>query len=231
MAASPTTRCSWRLRRATCRRCSKVWPPYPRTAFAIPCRPMASRATRAQVSPSPTPKRTKRKPDLSRLLGRLDGVAGANDAAVQVAAGLAEPRAPQAHLAHPELAPDQVIEGHPGRGDVAAALRRGDLDGSFGGQGVEGFRLDEGDFTAARARLVRVIARAEEVPVTFEAATGHRARLGHRLHGLARRPRDVDRDHGSLPHGRHARRGAVLKQASWDATLPPPAARASKPRG
>src|SRR6266487_727075 len=150
--------------------------------------------------------------------GHDDGVGEA----VEVAAGLAEPRAAQADVAYPELAPDQVIERHPGRGDVAAALRRGDLDRTFGGQRVKRFRLDEGDFAAARARLVRVVARAEEVPVAFEAAPGDRARLGHRLHGLPGRPRDVDRDHGSLPHGRHARRGAGLKQVSRDATLAPP---------
>src|SRR4029077_801032 len=93
------------------------------------------------------------------------------------------------------------------------------------------FCLDESDFTAARARLVRVVARAEEVPVAFEAAPGNRARLGHRLHGLTGRPRDVDRDHGSLPHGRHARRGAAMKQVSQNATLPPPEGREGKSRG
>src|SRR2546428_3008923 len=115
--------------------------------------------------------------------------------AVQVPARLAEPRAAQADVAYPELAPDQVIEWHPGRGDVAAALRRGDLDRAFGGQRVKRFRLDERDLAAAPARLFPVVAPAEGVPVALQAAPRDRPRLGPPLPRLPRRPPDVERWH------------------------------------
>src|SRR2546430_5938609 len=47
---------------------------------------------------------------------------------LEVLAGLAEPRADQAHRAHPELAIDQVVERNAGRCDVAAGLPGGGRD-------------------------------------------------------------------------------------------------------
>jgi len=129
---------------------------------------------------------------------------------LEVLAGLAESRADQEHRTHPELMTDQVVERHAGRRDVAAGLRRGELDAEPAPFGVlhpveerrDRLRLDQRHLTAAVARMRRVRAGLEEIAVTREAAPRHRL---HGFYGLHRRGcfgGDVERDDASLPHGR-----------------------------
>src|SRR5215470_5303146 len=136
----------------------------------------AGSATRLHVrAPAPSLRKSRRSISMVFLLWSvgLDGVADSDESVVEdlgpqaapvdqcahraglgqafeVLAGLAEPRAPEPHLADPEFAADQVVERHPRRRDVAAGLSRRELDAE-GAQSLERLGLDQGQLATARA--------------------------------------------------------------------------------
>src|SRR6266545_1479653 len=122
--------------------------------------------------------------------------------ALEMGAGFAEAHAAQADVAHPELPPDEVVQGDPSCYDVSPRVTRGDLHLVVAGHGFDRLELDERDL-AARARPVRVRARGAEVAVSLEAPPRDRADRPDGAHRAFRVRGDVDRDDlaGRAAHG------------------------------
>ena len=84
--------------------------------------------------------------------------------AFEVTAGFTEPQTTQTHLTDMEFLADQVIEGDPGRHQVAASLARQDLHLIVSSQGGDGFFLDESHLAI---RLSRLAERAALLVITI----------------------------------------------------------------
>ena len=108
---------------------------------------------------------------------------------LQVLARLAEPDAPEHHLADPELLADQVVQRDAPGHHVAPGLDRAELDAVVPAHRLDRLGLDQREL-AVRPVLARRHPLAAELPVPFQPVPGHRDDLVDRLQRLFRRRAD-----------------------------------------
>src|SRR5688572_9477602 len=88
----------------------------------------------------------------------------------EMAAGLAQPNAFDAHVSSDEFAPDQVIQRDAAGDDVASRSARRKGDGVLALQGFDGFGFNERDFLIrSRARGCGEGSTPDEVAISFQA--------------------------------------------------------------
>src|SRR5262249_18513075 len=113
--------------------------------------------------------------------------------AFEMTAGLGEPDALHSHRTHLKDLPDEIVQRHALRDEVAPGLGRLERDAVLALQQIEHFAGDKGHLPPA-AGVLREAAFAAEIAIALEDFARYRTHLGHRFESSLGIAADLDGD-------------------------------------